>query len=177
MDKEKESKGKNKAKISGTIKFLSLMILIYVLGFFVNPNFFAIAVTNTVKMLIKILPILVVVFFALWIINYLTKSGKIKQVLLKTKGVKGWIMVIIAGILVSGPPYILYPLLKELKAQGMSNAHLAVFLYNRNLKIPFLPISIYYFGLCYTVILSVLLILFSIINGLLVGRLVDERAS
>lgn len=150
------------------------MAFIYIIGFFINFDFFAIAVTNTVKMLAKILPILAVVFIALWIINYLTKSGKIKQALSRAKGVKGWIMVVIAGILISGPPYILYPLLKELKTQGMSNAHLAVFLYNRNIKIPFIPILIYYFGLVYTVILSVLLIFFSIINGLLVQRLVNR---
>ena len=169
-------KEKNKVKILGTTKFLSIMVLIYILGFFINPDFFAIAAINTIRMFADILPIMSVVFIVLWVINYLVGRGRLKQVLSATKGVKGWIMVIVSGILISGPPYILYPLLKELKANGMSNAHLAVFLYNRNVKIPFIPVSIYYFGLWYTVILSALLIFFSIINGYLVGRLVNWKS-
>jgi uncharacterized membrane protein YraQ (UPF0718 family) len=90
-------------------------------------------------------------------------------------GLKGWLLAIIGGILVSGPPYILFPLLKDLKKKGMSNALLAVFLYNRNVKIPFFPVMIYYFGLTYTVIISFYIIIFSIFNGLLINFFLKEN--
>ncbi|MBW2540150.1 MAG: hypothetical protein JRE27_11165 [Deltaproteobacteria bacterium] len=77
-------------------------------------------------------------------------------------------------MLVSGPPYVLYPLLGELKKRGMTNSLLAVFLYNRNVKIPFIPAMIYYFGLKFTIILSVYIIIFSIMNGKIMEALTKE---
>jgi len=64
-------------------------------------------------------------------------------------------------------------MLAEFRMHGAKNSLLAAFLYNRNVKIHFLPVMIYYFGLRYSLIVSVYIILFSVVKGLLIERLID----
>jgi hypothetical protein len=66
-------------------------------------------------------------------------------------------------------------MLAEFRRHGVRPALLAVFLYNRNVKIPFLPVMVYYFGLRYTVVVSGLIIIFSLLNGLLLERLIGHE--
>jgi len=120
------------------------------------------------------LPILGIVFVVMVGINLYFTQSRAKKYLGEKSGIKGWIYAIIFGILISGPPYVLYPLLGDLKKQGMKNSLIAVLLYNRNVKIPFLPALIYYFGLPFTIILSIYILIFSILNGKLIELLVDD---
>jgi uncharacterized membrane protein YraQ (UPF0718 family) len=131
----------------------------------------------TIDIFLKISPILLLLIFINFLINRYFNSKTIIKYLGQEAGLKGWLLSIIGGILISGPPYILFPLLKDLKKKGMSNALLAVFLYNRNVKIPFLPVMIDYFGLTYTVIVSFYIILFSILNGLLINFFLKKKTN
>ena len=58
-----------------------------------------------------------------------------------------------------------YPLIDELRKNGMRDSLAMVFLYNRAIKIPLMPMIILYFGMPFLVVMSVLMIIFSIING------------
>jgi hypothetical protein len=73
--------------------------------------------------------------------------------------------------------YPWYAMLGDLKAKGMRTALMSVFLYNRAIKLPLLPLLIHYFGLAYVLVLFAYLILFSLPAGLLLERLVDGRPS
>ena len=154
--------------------FFFFVLLVYVVLFFTNRDLAWSGIIKTVQMLGKILPLLVFVFAVMVLSNIYFDTRRVRRHLGEDSGVRGWIYAMIFGILVSGPPYILFPLLQDLKSKGMKNSLLAVFLYNRNIKIPFLPAMIYYFGLEFTIILSFLIIIFSILNGILVGWLVRE---
>ena len=92
----------------------------------------------------------------------------------KDSGLKGWFYDLIGGIIISGPPYVLYPMLGELQDNGARNGLIAAILYNRNVKIHFLPAMIYYFGMRYTVVLSIYILLFSLLNGKLLEIIVGE---
>jgi len=83
----------------------------------------------------------------------------------KESGTKGWVLAIITGILSHGPVYIWYPLLKDLREQGMRTGLVAVFLYNRAIKIPLLPVMIFYFGIEFTSILLIWMVGASVIEG------------
>lgn len=158
-----------KFKLSGGIQFLIIMVIFYLLVFVLYNNIFWLAIGNFKLMLIKVLPMLIVVFAAMVGINVLLKDNLVKKYLGKGSGLKGWVYSAIVGILVSAPPYVLYPMLKDVKDMGAKNSLIALFLYNRNVKIPFIPVLIAYFGWEYTVILSLLIIVFSFLNGYLVG--------
>jgi uncharacterized membrane protein YraQ (UPF0718 family) len=156
-------------------KFLITVISIYlILGLF-DFDLVKNGLYYTSNIFLKISPILLLLVFINFLINRYFDSKIIVKYLGQEAGLKGWLLAIIGGILVSGPPYILFPLLKDLKKKGMNNALLAVFLYNRNVKIPFLPVMIYYFGLTYTVIISFYIIIFSIFNGLLINFFLKEN--
>ena len=102
------------------------------------------------------------------------KPGQITKFLGAGSGAKGIILSAAAGIISVGPIYAWYPLLKELKQKGAGNSHLAVFLYNRAIKLPLLPIMVAYFGWAYVVILSVLTVLGSIATGYAMGVLLKD---
>jgi len=152
-------------KINGGIKFLILVLLIYLIISFVDFSIVKQSLSGFLSMFIKIVPILGIVFIVMVVANLYFTKDRIGKYLGEKSGIKGWLYAIVSGILVSGPPYVLFPLLEDLRKKGMKNSLLAVFLYNRNIKIPFIPAMVYYFGLDFTIILSLYIILFSIING------------
>jgi uncharacterized membrane protein YraQ (UPF0718 family) len=122
----------------------------------------------------RIAPILLLVFGMMFFTNLFFEGNRIARFLGKGSGLRGWMVAIAGGIASSGPIYMWYPLLSDLKEKGMEDSLVAAFLYNRAVKIPLLPIMIYYFGWPFSLILSFLLVLFSIVNGIIVQRLAGE---
>jgi len=57
----------------------------------------------------------------------------------------------------------------------MRPALVAAFLYSRSVKLPLLPLMVYYFGTVYTLVLSFYLVLFSAANGLLTECLASGK--
>jgi uncharacterized membrane protein YraQ (UPF0718 family) len=122
----------------------------------------------------RIAPILLLVFGMMFFTNLFFEGNRIARFLGKGSGLRGWMVAIAGGIASSGPIYMWHPLLSDLKEKGMEDFLVAAFLYNRAVKIPLLPIMIYYFGWPFSLILSFLLVLFSIVNGIIVQRLAGE---
>ncbi len=125
-----------KIKVSGTIKFFGGVLVVYIIGLLVNPQYFYAAFKGALTMFWKIIPVLFLVFSVLFVINILLERGKIKKLLSGARGIKGWLIVLLAGILIGGPPYVLYPLLHELKTNGLNNSFLAVFLLTVTSRFP-----------------------------------------
>ena len=161
-------------KLSGGVKFLICVLMLYGVTSFFNPGVVKHALAYFGMMLSKVIPVLGMVFGFLFLVNLLVKPAWIKRHIGAGSGARGWIYAVISGILFSGPPYIIYPMLGELKKHGARNGLLAAMLYNRNVKPHFLPAMVYYFGLRYTVILSVYIILFSLLNGKILEFFVRE---
>jgi len=84
------------------------------------------------------------------------------------------VSIALFGILSHGPIYVWYPLLKDLKEHGMRTGLVTVFLYNRAIKIPLLPIMIFYFGISFVIILSIYMIIASIFQGKIIEILEDK---
>ncbi len=161
-------------KISGSIKFLIISIVLYAVIFFVDYELFINSWNNFLQILYKVILLLILIFPIMFLVNYFIKPQKIEKYFGKQAGFKADIYSAVTGMLVSGPPYVLFPMLGDLKKHGMSNRSLAIFLYNRNVKIPFIPVMIFYFGLIYTIVISVLIIIFSFIGAKIIDFLVKE---
>ena len=162
-------------KINNSYLFLGIVILVYLIVAIFNFDLARNGLGATLSLLSKILPILVVVIVINFIINKYLKEEKVVKYLGKDSGKLGIFYAVIVGILIGGPPYILYPLLKDLKNKGMKDSLIAIFLYNRNVKIPFLPVMIYYFGLTFTIIISIYIIIFSLISGILMELFLKNK--
>ena len=128
-------------------------------------------------LLFKLIPAMLFMFTIIFLSNLLIQPGWVGKHVGKASGFKGWAVAVISGVLSVGPVYPWYALLKDLRAKGMRTALVAVFLYNRGIKLPMLPLMIHYFGLAYTVILSSYLLLFSLLAGLIMERFADEDVS
>ncbi len=158
------------SKLNGGIKFLFVVVLLYLVTAVFSIDTCRSSLTGFFNLLDKVLPMILVVFGLMFFSNLLLDTKKISKYLGNNPGVLGFLITIIFGILSAGPIYMWYPLLSDMKEKGMSSSLIATFLYNRAIKIPLLPIIIYYFGIELTIILTVYMIIFSVINGILVEK-------
>ncbi len=173
----KDKKTINQFKKSRGITFLILVAMSYLVLFLFKPEATGEALFQTGKTLLKIIPLLIFVILAIASVNLYVEGDKIKQHLGEGSGIKGWFWAILVGILVSGPVYIFFPFLRELKKRGTKNSLIVVFLYNRNIKILFFPVMIFYFGWGFTLISSIYIIIFSILNGLIIGYILNNKTN
>ena len=168
--KQKNIIGKNKNNQSkkekqNNIYFLGVVILLYFLLFIFYPDKIEKSLIISGKLLVQLVPIFLLIIFFMGVINYFVNFNQIKKYVGKKSGLKGWLIVMVAGILSHGPIYMWYPFLKDLQEHGMRSGLVAVFLYNRAIKIPLLPIMIYYFCIKFVILLSIYMVIASIIEG------------
>jgi uncharacterized membrane protein YraQ (UPF0718 family) len=167
-----KGKGKGKKESYYGLYFLGSVSLLYILLFLVKPASIQKALTISGEVLLQIAPVLVLIFVFMVILNYFVNPKTISKYVGHGSGIKGWLLAITTGMLSHGPIYIWYPLLKELQDHGMRNGLIAAFLYNRAIKLPHLPLMVYYFGSLFVA----LLLIYMVIASVIVGRLVEMIA-
>ena len=145
--------------------FLFFVIILYLLLFLLNPDKIYKSIHVVRNIVIQLLPVIFLVIFLMGVSNYFLKPKTVMKHLGEKSGVRGWIIAVSFGILSHGSMYLWYPLLKDLREHGMRTGLIAVFLYNRAVKIPLLPLMIYYFGIAFVIILTIYMILTSLVIG------------
>ncbi len=155
--------------------FLGGVLLAYIIVLLIDSKQIIPALTFFLKTIIQVIPIIFLVFVLMALTNYFVNHKTLVKYMGKKSGVKGWIISIVAGIISTGPIYMWYPLLSELEKQGVRKGLISAFLYNRAIKIPLLPMIILYFGLTYTIILTVVMIFMSIIQGLIIEKVLVKK--
>ena len=150
--------------------FLIAVIFVYIALLFINFDLFVASLNFFFNLIIKIVPIFIIISALMIITNYFI-TPKVITKYFKTPGIKKWIFVIIGGILSTGPIYMWYPLLADLKEKGINYGFIATFLYSRAIKIPLLPIIIFYFSLKYVIILTIVMIVISIVQGITINKI------
>jgi hypothetical protein len=149
-------------KILNSWSYLVLIVLIYLGLFIFRPDIFLLSLDFFLQIIIKIIPVLTLVFGLMILTNYFITPQLITHYF-KVRGIKKWLIVIISGTLSTGPIYVWYPFLAELKNKGLNYGFIACFLYNWSIKISLLPIMIFYFNLNYVAILYLTMIIASIV--------------
>ena len=142
--------------------------------FVFNPAKALMALTDSSGILFNLLVPLGMVFTFMFFLNLFLKPTHIARFLGKESGIGGIGLSVTAGIISMGPIYVWYPLLKELRQKGATNALIAVFLGSRAIKPLLLPIMISYFGWAYGLLLVMFTILGALAVGYLVGMIVKE---
>ena len=156
--------------------FLGFVILLYILTLVFYSDLFIEATQYSKKIIIDVIPTLLLVFLFTFVANLLLNNKKAKERFRKKQsGILGYVGAVILGILSTGPIYMWYPLLSELRDDGLKNSLIAIFLYNRSIKIALIPIIIYYFGLPFLIITTLLMIIFSLLNGYAIGRVLKTN--
>ncbi len=161
---------RKKAKGKSGLIMLSVVGCMYLLTFYFNPQAgkeALLVVLETIKM---IAPILLVVFFLMALLNTFIDSKSISRHIGEQSGMRGWIIALVGGVLSHGPAYVWYPMLSDLRKHGARDGLVVAFFYTRSIKLPWLPLMISYFGLAFTVVLTVLVILSAWIQGMIVDK-------
>lgn len=161
-------------KLPNGIKFLALTILLYLLTAAIRPGYAFSAFVNAAKELGSLLPILIFVFFVNFLVNLWVKPELIRKHLGHDAGFKGWLYAVFGAMVMIGPPYILFPILGDLKKHGAKDSLLAAFLNNRSVQPIFMPVMAHYFGIPFTATLFALTFIFSFPSSILVEKLNRE---
>ena len=154
--------------------FLVAVISLYFLLFFFDPEGAYNSLKVSGNIFIRIIPVLLLVILFMALINYFLHPKTVAKYAGERSGIKGWFLAISTGILSHGPIYIWYPLLKDLRDQGMRSGLIAAFLYSRAIKIPLLPLLVYYFGALFVVVLLPYIVIASLVEGEIV-EIIERR--
>lgn len=154
--------------------FLLSVLGLYIVISFYNVDLLISILSQALTLFMTILPIFLFVFFLMILTNYFITPNFIQKHMKENK-VKKWIFFIIGGLLSSGPIYMWYPILDDLRKKGLDYGLIACFLYNRSVKLPLLPLIIFYFGLKYTIILNIVMIFVSVIQGIIINKLLEVK--
>ncbi|MBU4216619.1 hypothetical protein L6270_00520 [Candidatus Parcubacteria bacterium] len=162
-------------KIPNGQKFLLGVVLVYfVVGYF-RQEITKKAFEESWTALQGVLPFLVLVFIIIFLVNLFVKPEMIKKHLGADVGWRKWLYVVIGSVIIVGPPYVLFPIFGELKKNGMKNSLIVAFFSNRNVQPVFIPVMIHYFGLAFTVVVSIYVLIFSLVNGYIAGKILDRK--
>lgn len=147
---------------------------LYIVVFLVDPGQAGAALDRSLGILRRILPVLVVVTGLLGASHVLLSPESVASAVGEAAGPRGYLVAAVGGILSHGPVYAWYPLLRDLRNAGMREGLIAVFLYNRAVKLPLIPLFLVYFELRYGVVLLCVMAAASVLQGLVVDRLVGS---
>jgi len=151
--------------------FLFLVVLTYLILFATGSDKVDKALYESYKILKMIAPLILVVFFIMSFINGFIDARSISKHLGDDSGIKGYVIALTGGVLSTGPGYIWYPLLQELREKGAKDGLIMAFVYARAVKIPWLPVMISYFGVKFTLVFSLYIILAALFQGVVVDKL------
>ncbi|RZN45557.1 hypothetical protein EF808_06505 [archaeon] len=154
--------------------FLGVVAALYILVFALRPAGTLDALRTTVRMLWNIVPILVLVVGVMTFTNYFITPAWVKANLGSKGGYRRWAFAMVGGVLSTGPIFLWYPFMKDLKTHGAGHGFITVFLYNRAIKLPLLPVLVYYFGFAYVIVLTIVMAAASLIQGKLMELLAPD---
>jgi uncharacterized membrane protein YraQ (UPF0718 family) len=150
--------------------FLIAVLVMYGVLAFVNMQLFTSSLTFFFNLVIKLIPIFIIILGLMIVTNYFITPQLIMKYF-NAPGVKKWFFVVVAGILSTGPIYMWYPLLADLRDKGVKHGFIATFLYSRAIKIWLLPVIVFYFNIQYVIVLTLVMIVFSCIQGITINRI------
>ena len=146
-------------------KFFVFVAFVYLVLFFINNEKTAASLQKGGLILIKLIPIFLAVIVLTAVINYFLKPQQIVKYFGEKSGIIGWFYAIIGGIISHGPMYAWYPMLQDMKSHGLRDGLIVTFLYARTIKLPLLPLMIDYFGLIFTTVLLIYILVGAYVQG------------
>lgn len=150
------------------VYFLAAVAAIYTAIALFAPHKAADALSSSLSILWKLLPVIVIVIVLLGFFNRMFNAASVARHLGKVSGPRAWLIAISGGILSHGPAFVWYPMLAELRHKGVRDGFIVAFFYVRAIKLPWMPVMIDYFGWSFTAALTLALITAALIQGLIV---------
>jgi len=154
------------------IKLLIIACLSYIVLYFMDYENFKNSLEKVNDIIIILIPIFIFIIILTALINYFLKPKQILKHFGKDSGKAGLFYSVIGGILSHGPMYAWYGMLSDMRSHGLKDGLITVFLYSRAVKLPLLPLMIAIFGVTYTIVLNIYIIIFAIIQGWIMDKVI-----
>jgi len=145
--------------------FFAMVVLLYIVLSFIDYENTMAALQKNGAVLLKLIPVFLAVILLTALINYFLKPGQIVKHFGKESGLMGWFYALFAGVLSHGPMYAWYPMIQDMRSHGLRDGLIATFFYSRAIKLPLLPLMIDYFGMLFTGVLSLYILLGALVQG------------
>ncbi len=158
------------------LKFLLVVVILYIVVAIFDTTNFTISFDSSIKLLWSLVPIFTFIVFLTAAINYLLKPKQIMKHFGKDSGKKGTLYAILGGILSHGPMYAWYGMLSDMKSHGLRDGLIVTFIYARAVKLPLLPLMIGVFGIGFTIIINIYIIVFSVLQGIIMDKLIGKES-
>lgn len=171
MNMKQTAKPKNRSGWS----MLTITLILYAAYAYSDPSVANTAFSKSLDTLKMITPILLIVFFLMALLNTFIKPKKVAQYLGQESGLRGWAVALVGGVLCHGSNYVWYPVLNELRKQGARDGLIIAFLYARAIKLPWLPVMIGYFGITFTLVLSIYILLGAWLQGAITAKVTENN--
>jgi len=171
MNTTQASKPKSR---SGWI-MLGITALLYAVTLYLVPSMARSALDKSLNILKMIAPIILIVFFLMALLGSFIKPKRAAKYLGNNSGPVAWLIALIGGVLSHGPSYAWYPMLSELRNNGVRDGLIVTFFYARAIKLPWLPVMVSYFGSGFTLVLSIYILLGAWLQGILADKLMEGR--
>ncbi|MDO8880561.1 MAG: hypothetical protein Q7W44_07165 [Coriobacteriia bacterium] len=152
-----------------------LAVALYVWAFAVAPDKALQALAVGGRTFLGILPIIAAVFAALGLFNVWVDKKKIAAVLGKGGGIRAVAIASLAGTILVGPVYVIFPLLKAVREHGARWAVIGAVLAAWAVKVPMVPMEIGMLGLRFSVARIALVALAAIPIGYLLEWVMGIR--
>lgn len=150
---------------------LGITVLLYILTAFFNPSLVLSALDKSFEIIKSIAPIIIVVLVLMAAFTTLVKPKKMIKHIGEDSGIKGWLISIFGGVLSHGSTYIWYPILSQMRAEGAREGLIVAFFYARAIKLPWLPVMVAYFGLWFTLVLSIYILVGAFFQGVIADKI------
>ncbi len=156
------------------LKLLGFVVLLYGGSYLWDASRALKSLEGFAHVLGTLIPILIVVTFLTALINLFIDPKSLARHLGAESGIKGWMIALSAGVVSHGPMYAWYPMIQGLREKGARDGLLIAFFYARAVKVALLPMMVAYFGLTFTVVLTVLTLLAAWGQGVVMDRIVHR---
>ncbi len=172
--KQSAKKSTTKKRSFQGISFLIIVIFIYIILYFVNPQKTLESLNHFIKNTSSVLPVFIFVIILTAIINYYYPKERLAKILQGKSNMQTYLLSLLAGTISMGPIFTWYPLLKNLKDKGLPDGAIVTFIYGKSIKLTLIPIMIGFFGLSYTLVFMIFIAVAALIQGLLYA-FIDKR--
>ncbi len=157
------------------LKFLGVVVALLILVSIFDFENISKIMDKVGKISYRLIPIFVLVITLTALINYFLKPKKIMKYFGKDSGLKGLFYTLLGGIISHGPMYAWYPMLDDMRKHGLRFGLIATFMYARAVKLPLLPFMVGLFGLPFTVIVNLYILIFAVLQGKVIDILEREK--
>ena len=158
------------------MKFLSMVLIVYVALLIIETSDTLLALEQSASILLSLLPLFLLIITITALINYFLKPKQIIKHFGKDSGAKGIFYAVIGGIISHGPMYAWYGMLADMRSHGLKDGLIATFMYARAVKLPLLPFMVDLFGLLFTIIMTLYILIAAVLQGKMIESIEKMRA-